>query len=343
MKYTGGTLDIFMSSDGESIPFGRNWVHKIEEGLNSASIMFVFVTPTSINSNWIYFEAGFAYSKDIEVIPVALGVDIGLLKAPLNLLQGFNLTSSDSLNNFISVINRKFNFSFDEKFNVDDYNSIDNKMTDDNQNIDLSDYFSKARFKLHSKYKDNDGKNIDRNLSNQYLNIVERLKVLDLKYSMSKFYDRKILIVAGIKIIYKFSENLAFDGDEYIDFKISIYNLEKSIEIMNEIFDVLENVKSNYLWFDHSEKYNYITDDEDISSLMYADDKFVNTYDESASVHSYKTARFSIFDASRNYRSKVNNEVLSVYFESGKFQIEVFIDLVEYLLKKKIIHSNVKN
>ncbi len=88
-KYTGGVLDIFMSSDGQSIPFGTNWIHKVEEGLNNAKIMFVFVTENSVSSGWIYFEAGFAYSKGIHVIPVGIGVDIGTLKAPLNLLQGF--------------------------------------------------------------------------------------------------------------------------------------------------------------------------------------------------------------------------------------------------------------
>jgi len=105
-----------MSSDGQSIPFGSNWVHKIENDLNSASIMFVFVTPDSIISNWIYFEAGFAYSKGIEVIPVGIGIDIALLKAPLNLLQGFNIASGDGLNNFISVVNKKLDYHFEDKF-----------------------------------------------------------------------------------------------------------------------------------------------------------------------------------------------------------------------------------
>ena len=87
---TGGVLDIFMSSDGQSIPFGTNWIHKIEEGLQAAKIMFVFVTEVSVASGWIYFEAGFAYSKGIQVVPVGIGIDIGTLKAPLNLLQGFS-------------------------------------------------------------------------------------------------------------------------------------------------------------------------------------------------------------------------------------------------------------
>ncbi|MCL2546849.1 MAG: toll/interleukin-1 receptor domain-containing protein [Oscillospiraceae bacterium] len=68
---TGGVLDIFQSSDGQSIPFGRNWVHKIEEGLANATVMFVFVTPNSISSNWIYFEAGFAYSNSGNIISLS--------------------------------------------------------------------------------------------------------------------------------------------------------------------------------------------------------------------------------------------------------------------------------
>src|SRR6266487_4418304 len=68
----GGTLDIFLSSDGQSIPLGKNWVHRIEEALHDAKLMIVFLSPASIHSNWIYFEAGYSYSKDIRVVPVAI-------------------------------------------------------------------------------------------------------------------------------------------------------------------------------------------------------------------------------------------------------------------------------
>ena len=128
---TGGTMDIFMSSDGQSIPLGRNWVSKIEEGLKNAQIMFIFVTPNSIKSDWIYFEAGYAYSKEIEVIPVGIGIHIGELRAPLNLLQGFDILSCDSLNNFISVINKKFNLAFKEDFNEEDYAPIHSSLFDE--------------------------------------------------------------------------------------------------------------------------------------------------------------------------------------------------------------------
>lgn len=121
---TSGTLNIFLSSDGESIPFGSNWIHSIEQGLNDAVIMYVFVTPNSIKSDWIYFESGFAYSKGLKVIPIGFGINIGELKPPLNLLQGFNLTSHEGLNNIIKIINDECKTKFPENFQKSDYSKL---------------------------------------------------------------------------------------------------------------------------------------------------------------------------------------------------------------------------
>src|SRR4030095_4256431 len=91
---THGTIDFFLSCDGESIPFGRNWVATIQEALEKAKLTFVFLSRHSLNSGWVHFESGFVYGKDIRVIPVAMpGVDFGKLSPPLSLLQGFNLHS----------------------------------------------------------------------------------------------------------------------------------------------------------------------------------------------------------------------------------------------------------
>jgi hypothetical protein len=35
---THGTIDFFLSSDGESIPFGRNWVAAIQQALDRAHL-----------------------------------------------------------------------------------------------------------------------------------------------------------------------------------------------------------------------------------------------------------------------------------------------------------------
>jgi hypothetical protein len=125
LEKTNNAIDIFLSSDGQSIPFGKNWVYTIEKALKDASLMFVFLSPNSIQSSWIYFESGFSYSKNIEVIPIGiLGIDLNQVKPPLNLLQGFNISSHNGLNNLIKTINDKFNLSCPLDYAVDDYNSL---------------------------------------------------------------------------------------------------------------------------------------------------------------------------------------------------------------------------
>src|SRR5437870_780864 len=106
----GGSVEIFLSSDGQSIPLGRNWVHSVEQALNDCKIMFVFLTSNSIKSQWTYFEAGYVYSKKIKVIPIGMfDIDLNKVPPPLGLLQGFNIISFESLNNIIKIVNEEFN------------------------------------------------------------------------------------------------------------------------------------------------------------------------------------------------------------------------------------------
>lgn len=125
VRKTGGAIDLFLSSDGESIPLGYNWVHEVQQALDKSQLMFVFVSPNSIRSSWIHFESGYAYSKGIRVIPVGiLGIDLGQIAPPLSLLQGFNITAASGLNNLIAVINHVFNHSHDESFTLQEFDSV---------------------------------------------------------------------------------------------------------------------------------------------------------------------------------------------------------------------------
>jgi hypothetical protein len=125
VEKTGGAIDVFVSSDGESIPLGRNWVSTLEDRLRDAQLVLVLLTPASIESKWIYFEAGFSYSKDTEVVPIGmLGVDLGRVPPPLGLLQGFNVTSAESLDNIIVVANRRFGHSHAQRFTAREFDEI---------------------------------------------------------------------------------------------------------------------------------------------------------------------------------------------------------------------------
>ena len=125
VRKTGGSLDVFLSSDGESIPLGRNWVHKIEEALVSAKLQVVFVTNNSLKSGWMYFESGFAYSKGIRVIPVGFnGLDLSQITPPMSLLQGFNISNHEGLNNLIALVNQEFEHTHDPSFTRVEYDSL---------------------------------------------------------------------------------------------------------------------------------------------------------------------------------------------------------------------------
>ena len=124
-KKTHGTIDFFLSSDGESIPFGKNWVASIETALNEAKICFVFVSANSVTNGWVHFESGFTYGKGVHVIPVAMpGIDLGKIPPPLSLLQGFNVHSHESLNNIFAVLNRTFDAKHSDSFSKEEYEQI---------------------------------------------------------------------------------------------------------------------------------------------------------------------------------------------------------------------------
>ena len=125
VQKTGGTIEVFLSSDGQSIPLGRNWVRSVELGLDRAKLMVVFVTPSSLGSHWLYFESGYAYQKKLRVVPVGFkGIDLARVPPPLGLLQGFNITSEAGLDNIIAVANEEFGFTHAPQFTKEEYQQI---------------------------------------------------------------------------------------------------------------------------------------------------------------------------------------------------------------------------
>jgi hypothetical protein len=119
---TNGTIEFFLSSDGQSIPLGRNWVASVGHSLDEAKLAFLLLTANSINSTWVAFEAGFMHAKGIRVIPVGLsGIELGQVPPPIGLLQGFNMHSHEAMNNFFEILNQEFNHQHKPTFTEDDF------------------------------------------------------------------------------------------------------------------------------------------------------------------------------------------------------------------------------
>lgn len=278
IKYTSGTLEIFQSSDGESIPFGTNWIHKVEEGLENAKVMFVFVTEKSVSSGWIYFEAGYAYSKGVHVIPVGIGVSVGDLKAPLNLLQGFNITSADSLNNFLTIINREFSYNFPAQFTEDDYNEIIALSPGTkNNNSHFEDIVQSINYELFAEYGDGNGGKIKYDIATYFDNIVKYLDEETIPYSLTDPYRekyRKCLVVQGVKILYEKSSDPAQStrGRATRTGKIAIHisprNFNKAFALYLELAKLLIEKEVFYVHLRLNDSFNFVTSEEDIAALL---------------------------------------------------------------------------
>ena len=322
---TGGVLDIFMSSDGQSIPFGTNWIHKIEEGLQSAKIMFVFVTEVSVASGWIYFEAGFAYSKGIQVVPVGIGIDIGTLKAPLNLLQGFNITSEDSLNNFITIINRTFDYRFQEAFDKNDYLDVMNLSTLSRNNVvKFERIVRQAECSIYSNQTSN-GEKKEYDLELCFSNIMNYLDKHAIQYSRDNRYwgdeSRICVMVYGIKIVYhktqKRNPSDRYSSDEpgEINFQISSFNFEKSFNLLKELLLLIEDKPTHYVRVFLQNDYSYIMSDEDGASIISNSKGF--DFDESH-IGGYScnnlNLKFYIFEERGSVRNQSPHHLMSVVY-----------------------------
>lgn len=65
-----GMLDVFVSSDENSISSGSKWLDNITSALSSCAIELILCSPNSVKRPWINFEAGAGWVRDIPVIPL---------------------------------------------------------------------------------------------------------------------------------------------------------------------------------------------------------------------------------------------------------------------------------
>ncbi len=350
MEYTGSTLEIFMSSDGQSIPFGTNWIHKIEDGLNSAKIMFVFVTTNSVSSGWIYFEAGFAYSKGIQVIPVGIGVDVGTLKAPLNLLQGFNITSADGLNNFISIINKTFEYSFEEKFSETDYTTFTHlTTTNECDTVDFENIISSIDYDISAEYSDGNGGKVQYDIDSYFNKIVDYLENNSLSYSLENSYrgkGEKCLTVKGIKILYRATQpqttpNGRSDNVGKLRVSLSPYNFEESFDLYEEFNKLFGEKESFYIRLRLKEPYEYVTAIEDSTSLLSPISDVFKP--DKSRVGNFKSdimnLSFRIFDFNYYDYQKAADYVMGISYDPNSKNAKSIIALVGMLSQLHVIRN----
>jgi hypothetical protein len=100
-----GMIEVFVSSDSQSIAMGQKWLDGITKSLKECSIEIILCSPKSIQRPWINFEAGAGWIRDISVIPLChSGMKPSNLPMPLNLLQATTANEVSSLKLIFPVI-----------------------------------------------------------------------------------------------------------------------------------------------------------------------------------------------------------------------------------------------
>lgn len=100
-----GMLEVFVSSDENSIQMGQKWLDQISTGLKNCVVEIVLCSKKSITRPWINFEAGAGWVRDISVIPLChSGIEPSDLPMPLNLLQAAKANEVSSLKLIFPVL-----------------------------------------------------------------------------------------------------------------------------------------------------------------------------------------------------------------------------------------------
>jgi TIR domain len=91
-------LDVFASSDTESIGAGDDWLAALEDALRGASLFLVLCSPTSVHRPWPHFEAGAAWIQGVPVVPLChAGLRPSDLPMPLSTRQGVALDTAEGV------------------------------------------------------------------------------------------------------------------------------------------------------------------------------------------------------------------------------------------------------
>lgn len=99
------SIDIFVSSDMESIGLGNEWFSTIKSNLANCDLMIILCSINSINRPWINFEAGCGSIRNIPVIPIChSGFTPDKLPYPLKVLQGGLISNKEDINKIFKEI-----------------------------------------------------------------------------------------------------------------------------------------------------------------------------------------------------------------------------------------------
>ena len=263
------------------------------------------------------------------------------MKAPLNLLQGFNILSEDSLNNFITIINRTFDYRFESAFEHGDYlEVISNIFSESFSTIKFEEVVGKAECEIYGEQTVN-GESVKYDIEKLFNDIVSYLETNNIPFSRNdKYYsERTVCVVAnGVKMIYRKEtpttgvNRSSYDNCAKISFSVSPYNFLKAFTLLKNLLQLFGDKETAYIRLHLKERFSYITMDEDGSSILSSypefevDKSYIGGY-----VCNELGVKIYIFDHNKHERNHQPDYVASVVFDRDCIQTENIIKLVDKL------------
>jgi hypothetical protein len=96
-------VEVFVSSDPEDLPLGNQWVEKILQALNDATVVLALTTERGLSRKWVWFETGRTWFAGTTCIPCCLGkTRKSGLPAPFQSLMGVNIDEDEDVRRLLS-------------------------------------------------------------------------------------------------------------------------------------------------------------------------------------------------------------------------------------------------
>jgi|GEM_PF-1035751 len=100
-------VDVFVSSDINSIGAGERWLRAIDSALERAKVELVLCSHASIREPWINFETGAGWTRRIPTVPIChSGLRLGDLPMPMNVLEAIEAGQLDGIRKLYGLIAR---------------------------------------------------------------------------------------------------------------------------------------------------------------------------------------------------------------------------------------------